>query len=58
MDSQNNTSNHTREQRQLELHWLTAKSLVEINGKLTDLVTLQQQEVDLLRRLVEKSVLP
>jgi hypothetical protein len=58
MDPKNNTSNHTREHRQLDLQWLIAKSLVEINGKLTDLVTLQQQEVDLLRRLVERSALP
>ena len=47
-----------REQRQLKLHWLTAKTLVHIDEKLTDLVTLQQQEVDLLRRLVERSALP
>ena len=58
MEPKNNTSNHTREQRQLELHWLTAKTLVHIDEKLTDLVTLQQQEVDLLRRLVERSALP
>jgi hypothetical protein len=47
-----------REQRQLELSWLMAKTLVEINGKLTDLVTLQQQAVDLLRRILSKERMP
>jgi hypothetical protein len=58
MDSQNNTSNHKREQRQLELHWLTAKTLVHIDEKLTDLVTLQQQAVDLLRRILSQEQMP
>ena len=47
-----------REQRQLELSWLMTKTLVEINGKLTDIATLIQQQTDLLRRLVEKTALP
>ena len=41
-----------RQQRELGLLWLTAKTVVEINGKLTDLLTLQQQQVDLLRRII------
>ena len=58
MDSQNNTSNHKREQRQLELLWVTAKTLVHIDEKLTDLVTLQQQAVDLMRRIVGEERMP
>ena len=52
------TSNDKREQRQLELTWLMAKQLLEINGKLTDIATLIQQQTDLLRRLVERSAKP
>jgi uncharacterized coiled-coil protein SlyX len=54
---QNNTSNPEREQRLLELSWLMAKTLVEINGKLTDIATLIQQQSDRLRRLVERSAM-
>jgi hypothetical protein len=43
------------ERRQVDLLWLTAKSLVHIDTTLGDLLVLQQQEVDLLRRLVERS---
>ena len=52
------TSNDEREQRQLELSWLTAKTMVHIDEKLTDLVTLQQQAVDLLRRILSKERMP
>ena len=46
------------ERRQLELSWLAAKSLVRIDATLTDLVTLQQQAVDLLRRILSKERMP
>jgi len=55
---QNNTSNPTREQREVDLLWLTAKTLVHIDEKLTDLVTLQQQAVDLLRRILSQEQMP
>ena len=48
------TSNDRREQRQLELTCLMAKQLIEINGKLTDIATLIQQQVDLLRRILSQ----
>jgi hypothetical protein len=57
MNPSTSNDKREREQRQLELSWLMAKSLVEINGKLTDIATLIQQQTDLLRRLVEKSAL-
>ena len=54
------TSNDKREheQRHLELSQLAAKTLIHIEEKLTDLVTLQQQAVDLLRRIVERRAPP
>lgn len=44
-----NTSNHKRE---LDLLWLTAKTLVHIDATLTDLQTLAQQQADLLRAIL------
>jgi hypothetical protein len=41
--------------REVDLLWMSAKSLVHIDATLGDLLVLQQQEVDLLRRLVERS---
>lgn len=55
---ENNTDEQERQQRELGLVWLTAKTLVHIDEKLTDLVTLAQQQTDLLRRIVERSALP
>jgi hypothetical protein len=52
------TSNDRREQRQLELTCLMAKQLIEINGKLTDIATLIQQQVDLLRRILSQERKP
>jgi hypothetical protein len=46
-----NTSDQQRE-REIFFLWLTAKTLANIDEKLADLVTLQQQTVDLLRRIV------
>ena len=46
------------ERREVDLLWLTAKTLVHIDTTLGDLLVLQQQEVDLLRRLVERNALP
>jgi len=46
------TSNDKREQRQLELSWLMAKTLVHIDATLTDLQTLAQQQADLLRAIL------
>ena len=46
------------ERRAVDLLWLTAKTLAHIDTTLGDLLVLQQQEVDLLRRLVERSTQP
>ena len=51
-----NTDTSERE-REIGLLWLTAKTLVQVDAKLTDLVTLQQQAVDLLRRIVKERAL-
>ncbi len=58
MNPSTSNDKREREQRQLELSWLTAKSMVHIDEKLTDLVTLQQQAVDLLRRILSKERMP
>jgi hypothetical protein len=42
--------------RDLQLACLTARAVIEINSKLDDLLVLAQQQVDLLRRLVEHGV--
>ena len=52
------TDKRERSRREVDLLWLTAKSLVHIDTTLGDLLVLQQQEVDLLRRLVERNALP
>jgi hypothetical protein len=61
---QNNTNDFERE-RALQLAWLCARELVgtkgalaEITELLGDIRTLEQQQVDLLRRLVERGALP
>ena len=41
--------------RQLQLLCIVARALVDFGCKLDDLVTLAQQQNDLLRRLVERS---
>ena len=38
--------------REVELLWLTAKTLVHIDATLTDLQTLAQQQADLLRAIL------
>jgi hypothetical protein len=53
-----NKSDMSDRQRELGLLWLTAKTLVHIDEKLTDLVTLQQQAVDLLRRILRQERTP
>jgi hypothetical protein len=53
-----NTTNDSERQRERELLWLTAKTLVHIDATLTDLQTLAQQSVDLLRRIVSKERMP
>jgi hypothetical protein len=40
------------ERRQVELLWLTAKTMVHIDATLTDLQTLAQQQADLLRAIL------
>ena len=40
------------ERRAVDLLWLTARTLVHIDATLTDLQTLAQQQVDLLRAIV------
>ena len=52
-----NTDASERE-REIGLLWLTAKSLVHIDATLTDLQTLAQQSVDLLRRIVSEERMP
>ena len=52
------TKENERQQRQLELIWFAAKTMTEIKATVSDIAVLQQQEVDLLRRLVERSALP
>jgi hypothetical protein len=42
--------------RGLQLACVTAHAVVEINSKLDDLLVLAQQQIDLLRRLVEQGV--
>jgi hypothetical protein len=44
-------SAHKNQERELGLIWLASKSLVEINEKLTDAITLLQQQTDLLRAI-------
>jgi hypothetical protein len=41
------------ERREVDLLWLTAKTLVHIDATLTDLQTLAQQQADLLRAILE-----
>jgi hypothetical protein len=50
--SATHTSNPNRERRELDLLWLTAKTLVHIDATLTDLQTLAQQQADLLRAIL------
>jgi hypothetical protein len=57
MDSQNNTTEQER-QRALGLLWLAARFLVQIDAKLGNLLVLQQQSVDLLRRIVSEKRMP
>ena len=40
------------ERREVDLLWLTAKTLVHIDATLTDLQTLAQQQADLLRAIL------
>ncbi len=58
MNPSTSNDKREREQRQLELSWLMAKTVVHVDEKLTDLVTLQQQTVDLLRRILSKERMP
>ncbi len=58
MNPSTSNDKREREQRQLELSWLMAKTVVHVDEKLTDLVTLQQQAVDLLRRILSKERMP
>jgi hypothetical protein len=48
------TTNDQERQRMLQLLWLTAETVIHLDQKLTDLVTLQQQTVDLLRRILQE----
>jgi len=41
--------------RGLQLLCVTARAVIQISGKLDDIVTLAQQQTDLLRRLLERS---
>jgi hypothetical protein len=45
---------HKNQERILGLVWLAAKSLVEINGKLSDIAVLVQQQTDLVRRILQE----
>ena len=54
---QNKTITSERE-REIGLLWLTAKSLVHIDENLRDLIILQQQQVDLLRRILSEERKP
>ncbi len=58
MNPSTSNDKREREQRQLELSWLMAKTVVHVDEKLTDLVTLQQQAGDLLRRILNKERMP
>ena len=44
-----------RERREVDLLWLTARTLVHIDATLTDLQTLAQQQADLLRAILKRS---
>jgi hypothetical protein len=44
--------------RELQLLCAIARSLVDLGCKLDDLVTLSQQQTDMLRRLIERNVAP
>jgi hypothetical protein len=57
MDSQNNTTDQER-QREIGLLWMSARILVQIDAKLADFLILQQQSVDLLRRIVSEERKP
>jgi hypothetical protein len=46
------------ETRDLQLLCAIARSLVDLGCKLDDLVTLSQQQTDMLRRLIERNVAP
>jgi hypothetical protein len=44
--------------RELQLLCAIARSLVDLGCKLDDLITLSQQQTDMLRRLIERNVAP
>jgi hypothetical protein len=50
-----NSATDLLEKRQLELLWFIVRGLTELGDKLDDLRVLNQQQTDLLRRLVVRS---
>jgi hypothetical protein len=46
---------HDHQRRQTELLWFIVRGLTELGDKLDDLSALNQQQTDLLRRLVVRS---
>jgi len=52
MDATSSEQKRQQRERALQLAWLCARALAEINEKLSDIRTLAQQ-TDLLRKLVE-----
>jgi hypothetical protein len=50
--------NTEHSERELQLLCIQSRALVEINEKLADIVTLAQQQADLLKRLLARPAAP